>query len=284
MSFAGSAGDAVVAAVAGDPVGARLAVDRVVAPPAGDLVVAGAAVELVVALVAVDVVAAIQRVDLVRAAATEDGIVAGRADQPLGVTRPADRLARGRRVVGCLGGNGNDVLAAAQDVARRGVGLDVDGVDAVAAVDGVGAVVGGTDRVVADVAVDRVGAGAADQRVVAGLAQDLVVARSAVDAVVAVVLGDGGGRERTARRPVTGADKVARFLLGLQQRYGAARLAAAATPVLVNGDLGLLFPAFPGDGAQPPLGRRVSCFAVRGGRIAAVYDVANPDKLTRVPG
>ena len=59
---------------------------------------------------------------------------------------------------------------------------------------------------------------------------------------------------------------------------------AAATPVLVNGDLGLLFPAFPGDGAHPPLGRRVSCFAVRGGRIAAVYDVVNPDKLTRFPG
>ena len=118
----------------------------------------------------------------------------------------------------------------------------------------------------------------------AALAAGDVPAVTALLHPAAVVLGDGGGRERTTRRPVTGADKVARFLLGLQQRYGAARLAAAATPVLVNGDLGLLFPAFPGDGAQPPLGRRVSCFAVRGGRIAAVYDVVNPDKLTRFPG
>ena len=117
----------------------------------------------------------------------------------------------------------------------------------------------------------------------AALATGDVSAVTALLHPAAVVLGDGGGRERTARRPVTGADKVARFLLGLQQRYGAARL-AAATPVLVNGDLGLLFPAFPGDGAHPPLGRRVSCFAVRGGRIVAVYDVVNPDKLTRFPG
>ena len=107
-----------------------------------------------------------------------------------------------------------------------------------------------------------------------------VVALLAPDAVV---LGDGGGRERTARRPVVGADKVARFLLGLQQRYGKERL-AATTPVLVNGDLGLLFPASPGDITHPPLARRVSCFAVRDNRVAAVYDMVNPDKLIAVPG
>lgn len=121
-------------------------------------------------------------------------------------------------------------------------------------------------------------------RVVAALTTGDIRTVTALLHPAAVVLGDGGGRERTARRPVTGADKVARFLLGLQRRYGAARLAAAATPVLVNGDLGLLFPAFPGDSTRPPLGRRVSCLAVRGGRIAADYDVVNPDKLTRLPG
>jgi RNA polymerase sigma-70 factor (ECF subfamily) len=78
--------------------------------------------------------------------------------------------------------------------------------------------------------------------------------------------------------------KVARFLLGLQQRYEATQLAAVATVMLVNGDLGLLFPASPGDGAHPPLGRRVCFLAVRDGRIAVVYDVVNPDKLTRLPG
>jgi RNA polymerase sigma-70 factor (ECF subfamily) len=48
----------------------------------------------------------------------------------------------------------------------------------------------------------------------------------------ATVIGDGGGKERTARRPVQGADKVARFILGLLERYGpewfgAGRLGAA---------------------------------------------------------
>ncbi|MDQ3988666.1 MAG: sigma-70 family RNA polymerase sigma factor [Actinomycetota bacterium] len=119
---------------------------------------------------------------------------------------------------------------------------------------------------------------------VAALASGDLRAVVALLASDAVVLGDGGGHERTARRPVVGADKVARFLLGLQQRYQAAQRAAAATPVLVNGDLGLLFPAFPGDAAHPPLGRRVSCFAVRDSRVTAVYDIVNPGKLTHVPG
>ncbi len=105
-----------------------------------------------------------------------------------------------------------------------------------------------------------------------------------VDAVVAllhpdaVVVGDGGGRENTARRPVVGADKVARFLLGLQQRYGAAQL-AAMRPVLVNGDLGILFPAWAGDADHPPMAVRVTTFAIRDGRVAALYDIVNPEKL-----
>jgi RNA polymerase sigma-70 factor, ECF subfamily len=97
-----------------------------------------------------------------------------------------------------------------------------------------------------------------------------------------VMLGDGGGRERTARRPVVGALKVARFYLGLQERYGAAAL-GIATPVLVNGDLGLIFQGSSGDERHPPFPRRVSSFAVRDGLIAAIYDMVNPDKLTRVP-
>lgn len=94
-----------------------------------------------------------------------------------------------------------------------------------------------------------------------------------------VLIGDGGGRERTARRPVQGADKVARFLLGLLARYGPG-LAATARPVLVNGDLGLLIPAWPGDAEHPaPAAARVSCFTLRDGQVAAIYDIANPDKI-----
>ncbi|MFI6153114.1 RNA polymerase sigma factor SigJ [Kitasatospora sp. NPDC051170] len=49
---------------------------------------------------------------------------------------------------------------------------------------------------------------------------------------------DGGGVVRAALRPVVGAEKTARFLLGLMSRYAAN---AGARPVLVNGQPGLLF-------------------------------------------
>ncbi|HEX2296985.1 MAG TPA: sigma-70 family RNA polymerase sigma factor [Pseudonocardiaceae bacterium] len=97
-----------------------------------------------------------------------------------------------------------------------------------------------------------------------------------------VLIGDGGGKERTARRPVRGADKVARFLLGLLARYGSGQLVPAQL-VLVNGDLGMLIPPWPGDPEHPvPAAGRVSCFAVREGQVAAIYDIVNPDKLSRV--
>ncbi|MBB5923834.1 RNA polymerase sigma-70 factor (ECF subfamily) [Actinoalloteichus hoggarensis] len=105
--------------------------------------------------------------------------------------------------------------------------------------------------------------------------------------------GDGGGRARTARRPIVGADRVVRLLFGLVERYGT-RLTRIGVPVLVNGDLGVLIagdrsdgdPAAPGaaaDGGRGlPIERRVASIAVRSGRIVAVFDVADPDKLTHV--
>ncbi len=114
------------------------------------------------------------------------------------------------------------------------------------------------------------------------------LAAADLDAVVAllhpdaVMLGDGGGKERTARRPVVGAGKVARFLLGLLERYGAAQLTAAA-PVLVNGDLALLIPGSAGDAEHPtPVARRIAAFTLRDGRIAEIHDVVNPDKLAHL--
>ncbi|MGH3983194.1 MAG: sigma-70 family RNA polymerase sigma factor [Pseudonocardiaceae bacterium] len=99
----------------------------------------------------------------------------------------------------------------------------------------------------------------------------------------AAVIGDGGGKERTAWRPVRGAGKVARFILGLQQRYGPERLGAARL-VLVNGDLGMVIPPWPGDAGHPPLAGRVSCFAIRDGQLVAIYDIVNPDKIGRTFG
>jgi RNA polymerase sigma-70 factor (ECF subfamily) len=88
-----------------------------------------------------------------------------------------------------------------------------------------------------------------------------------------VVVGDGGGKARTAVRTVVGADKVARFLIGLHRKY---RGLPEGRPALVNGDLGLVVSASDGVSA------RVNTVVIRAGKIVAVYDVANPDKLAHV--
>lgn len=92
------------------------------------------------------------------------------------------------------------------------------------------------------------------------------------------MIGDGGGKARTAVNVVRGREKVARFLLGLVRKYG------FATPrfVRVNGEVGLLLPASPGDGEHSPVDPRVLAVAGRDGVLEALYDVVNPDKLTRV--
>jgi RNA polymerase sigma-70 factor (ECF subfamily) len=96
-----------------------------------------------------------------------------------------------------------------------------------------------------------------------------------------VLIGDGGGRANTARQLVAGPDKVARFLLGLLQRYGTAAMSAVRF-ALVNGDLGVVMPDAPGDADHPPLAGRVIGLAMRDGVVAALYDVVNPDKLGHV--
>lgn len=89
----------------------------------------------------------------------------------------------------------------------------------------------------------------------------------------AVMTGDGGGKARTAVQTVSGADKVARFFLGLVRKYG---FPEQPRPVFVNGELGLAVPAY-GDVAA-----RVTTFTVHEGKVVAVYDIVNPDKLTHV--
>lgn len=92
----------------------------------------------------------------------------------------------------------------------------------------------------------------------------------------AVLVNDSDGQVPAARRTVVGADRVARLLLGLLDRYGP-ELMSAARPVLVNGELGTLGPA-------GHTGLAVNVLALRDGRITAVYGVLNPAKLTRLPG
>lgn len=83
---------------------------------------------------------------------------------------------------------------------------------------------------------------------------------------------DGGGKVSTARRPVLGRDKVARYVRGIVTRgveRGGLRVARAD----VNGAAGLLF-------ADPASGQAaVLAFTVHDGRITEVDAVVNPDKL-----
>jgi RNA polymerase sigma-70 factor (ECF subfamily) len=98
-----------------------------------------------------------------------------------------------------------------------------------------------------------------------------------------VLIGDSNGKARTARRIMVGADKLVRFMTGLIEVYGADKLAAAQL-VVVNGDLGLAIPEQPIEGGKfTVLNRRVATFAIRDGHVVAMYDIVNPDKLTRVP-
>ena len=94
------------------------------------------------------------------------------------------------------------------------------------------------------------------------------------------LIGDADGKSRTARQVMVGKDKVARFMLGLVKKYNLHLV--TGEPIMVNGDLGLLLPAVPGDAEHWAIDRRVSAFAIRDGKVAGFYDIVNPDKLTRV--
>lgn len=81
---------------------------------------------------------------------------------------------------------------------------------------------------------------------------------------------DGGGVVRAARRPVRGAEKVARFLFGVTRKPPPGVTVRAAD---VNGQPGLI--VWSED--QP---YTVFEFEVRDGRINEIFAVVNPQKLT----
>ncbi|WP_410634125.1 RNA polymerase sigma-70 factor [Amycolatopsis sp. cmx-4-83] len=87
-----------------------------------------------------------------------------------------------------------------------------------------------------------------------------------------VLMSDGGGVKQAVPRPITGADRLARLVLG-----GLARNAAALTTeaTVVNGNPGLTLRL---DGELDG----VMAVRVEGGRISGLYYVRNPEKLTRV--
>ena len=90
----------------------------------------------------------------------------------------------------------------------------------------------------------------------------------------AVALTDGGGRKFAALNPVIGADKVARFFIGLAGKIAGQDV--RIQPAVINGAVGALLYL---DGE---LDLTLS-MAIDGEKIAAIYIVRNPDKLRHLP-
>lgn len=90
----------------------------------------------------------------------------------------------------------------------------------------------------------------------------------------AVLYSDGGGKRPAALNPIRGNDKIARFFAGIVRKTGSFA-AWRARPAQINGMPGFVY-------AEPDGGVRTVAFDVGAGSIAAIYIVANPDKLQRV--
>jgi RNA polymerase sigma-70 factor (ECF subfamily) len=87
-----------------------------------------------------------------------------------------------------------------------------------------------------------------------------------------VLVADGGGLKTAALRPITGADKVVRFLFGALGKAGGTVTAGLAP---VNGSSALVARL---DGEIDG----VVTVQVEGGRVTRLYYVRNPDKLARI--
>ncbi|MEU6783566.1 RNA polymerase sigma-70 factor [Nonomuraea angiospora] len=87
-----------------------------------------------------------------------------------------------------------------------------------------------------------------------------------------VLVSDGGGIKQAALQPITGADKVARMIVG---GLGKARVTLTSEPTVVNGNPALLLHL---DGEIDG----VIAVRVEDARITGLYYVRNPQKLTRI--
>jgi len=88
----------------------------------------------------------------------------------------------------------------------------------------------------------------------------------------AVLVSDGGGLVSAARRPITGADKIARFLIGIGTRVAAG---VSMDEEEMNGAPCLVVR----DGRQVT---QVFAFNTDGVRVRALQIVANPEKLSHL--
>jgi RNA polymerase sigma-70 factor (ECF subfamily) len=86
----------------------------------------------------------------------------------------------------------------------------------------------------------------------------------------ATLVSDGGGKASAATRPIFGADRIAKFVLGYAAKTHWSE--SDFDLVTVNGGPGLLL-------QHPLAGTGVYSFDIVDGRIRTVYVVRNPDKL-----
>lgn len=82
--------------------------------------------------------------------------------------------------------------------------------------------------------------------------------------------GDGGGKARAALRPVSGADRVGRFVVGTIDKYSDVEFRTTE----VNGQTALL--------VKLASHWQVCSFEVRDGLITGIQWMSNPDKLSRI--
>jgi RNA polymerase sigma-70 factor, ECF subfamily len=89
-----------------------------------------------------------------------------------------------------------------------------------------------------------------------------------------VLYGDGGGKGPAIQKPLYGAEKVARFMLGLMRQVP--RLEITLEPAEVNGEAGFI--------SRDREGRVASVLSlqVADGQIISLRSVVNPDKLTHL--
>jgi RNA polymerase sigma-70 factor, ECF subfamily len=85
---------------------------------------------------------------------------------------------------------------------------------------------------------------------------------------------DGGGKAAAALNPILGADKVARFFIGVTKKYR--EVNAAYRFAEINGQPGVIAYI----GGEPA---SVVTFEVADGRIGNIFIVRNPDKLRTMP-
>ncbi|WP_415853724.1 RNA polymerase sigma-70 factor [Sinomonas sp. G460-2] len=87
-----------------------------------------------------------------------------------------------------------------------------------------------------------------------------------------VYMGDGGGLRQAARRPIVGAEKLVRMLMG---GLAKAKATVATQPTMINGSPALVFRL---NGELDG----VLTVRIEQAKVTGVYYVRNPEKLTRV--